>query len=117
MNRVRTAPVRDDADSIVVPAGSEGATVGVLGYFLFRHGENAYFMMLAAEKLPNPTDRARETARLNDEVVKRYGVLVEKYPEGPLFRGPRSKKGLSRNGVRCRKPDGSARFIMAYRKS
>ncbi|MBI3408182.1 MAG: site-specific integrase [Planctomycetes bacterium] len=28
--------------------------------------------------------------------------LVEKYPEGPLFRGPRSKQGFSRNGVRCR---------------
>ncbi len=28
--------------------------------------------------------------------------LMEKYPEGPLFRGPRSKRGFTRNGVRCR---------------
>lgn len=27
---------------------------------------------------------------------------MEKYPEGPLFRGPRSKRGFTRNGVRCR---------------
>jgi site-specific recombinase XerD len=24
------------------------------------------------------------------------------YPEGPLFRGPRSKRGNTRNGIRCR---------------
>ena len=28
--------------------------------------------------------------------------LMEKYPEGPLFRGPRSKRGFTRNGIRCR---------------
>ena len=28
--------------------------------------------------------------------------LMEKHPDGPLFRGPRNKKGFSRNGVRCR---------------
>jgi integrase len=28
--------------------------------------------------------------------------LAEAHPEGPLFRGPRSKKGFTRNGVRCR---------------
>jgi site-specific recombinase XerD len=28
--------------------------------------------------------------------------LVALYPEGPLFRGPRSKRGFTRNGVRCR---------------
>jgi site-specific recombinase XerD len=28
--------------------------------------------------------------------------LVELYPEGPLFRGPRSKRGNTRNGIRCR---------------
>jgi len=30
------------------------------------------------------------------------GGLVGQYPEGRLFRGPRSKRGLTRNGVRCR---------------
>ena len=28
--------------------------------------------------------------------------LVAEHPEGPLFRGPCSKRGFSRNGVRCR---------------
>jgi len=27
---------------------------------------------------------------------------MEKYAEGPLFRGPRSKRGFTRNGVQCR---------------
>ena len=35
-------------------------------------------------------------------MVELSRTLMQKYPEGPLFRGPRSKKGLSRNGVRCR---------------
>jgi TolA-binding protein len=48
---------------------------------LFRHAENAYFAGLAAAKLPNPTDRAREVARWADETIKRYQVVVEKYPE------------------------------------
>jgi TolA-binding protein len=48
---------------------------------LFRHAENAYFSELAAEKLPNPPDRAREVNRWNDEAIKRYQVVVEKHPE------------------------------------
>jgi TolA-binding protein len=48
---------------------------------LFRHAENAYFSALAAEKMPNPADRTRETTRWNDEAIKRYQAVVEKYPE------------------------------------
>ena len=48
---------------------------------LFRHAENAYFSALAAEKLPNPADRTREQNRWNYEAIKRYQVVVEKYPE------------------------------------
>src|SRR5262249_2347228 len=47
----------------------------------FRQAENSAFLALAAEKLPNPPDRARETAKHNDEAIKRYSALVEKYPE------------------------------------
>jgi integrase len=39
---------------------------------------------------------------LTPAMVELTRALVEKYPEGPLFRGPRSKRGLTRNGVRCR---------------
>src|SRR5206468_666378 len=28
--------------------------------------------------------------------------LVEKYPTGPLFRGPRGGRPFTRNGIRCR---------------
>ncbi len=50
---------------------------------LFRSAENAYFSALAADKLPNPPDRQRETAKWLDETVKRYQAVVEKYPESP----------------------------------
>ncbi len=39
---------------------------------------------------------------LTPAMVELTRKLAEKYPEGPLFRGPRSKRGFSRNGVRCR---------------
>jgi integrase len=39
---------------------------------------------------------------LTPAMVELSKKLVVKYPEGPLFRGPRSKRGFTRNGVRCR---------------
>ncbi len=48
---------------------------------LFRMGENAYFALLAAEKNPNAQERQRETTRLNEVVLQRYQVVVDKYPE------------------------------------
>jgi TolA-binding protein len=48
---------------------------------LFRHAENAAFQALAAEKNPNLPNRAQELARLNDEVIKRYQSVVDKFPE------------------------------------
>lgn len=39
---------------------------------------------------------------LTPAMVELSKRLMEEYPDGPLFRGPRSKRGLSRNGVRCR---------------
>jgi integrase len=39
---------------------------------------------------------------LTPAMVELTRQLMEKYPEGPLFRGPRSKRGFTRNGVRCR---------------
>jgi TolA-binding protein len=48
---------------------------------LFRHAENAYFAALAAEKNPNLPDRANALAKMHDEVIKRYAVVIEKYPE------------------------------------
>jgi cellulose synthase operon protein C len=48
---------------------------------LFRHAENAYFSLLAAEKIPDANQRAKEVARLSDETAKRYQVVIDKYPE------------------------------------
>ena len=39
---------------------------------------------------------------LTPAMVELTRRLMEKYPEGTLFRGPRSKRGFTRNGVRCR---------------
>jgi site-specific recombinase XerD len=35
-------------------------------------------------------------------MVELTRTLMAKYREGPLFCGPRSKRGYTRNGVRCR---------------
>ncbi len=48
---------------------------------LFRYAENAYFSALAADKLPNPQDKQRETAKWLDETIKRYQAVVDKFPE------------------------------------
>jgi TolA-binding protein len=53
----------------------------LLAAVLFRHAENAAFTALAAEKNPNLPNRAQELARLNDEVIKRYQAVAEKFPE------------------------------------
>jgi integrase len=39
---------------------------------------------------------------LNPAMIELTRKLVAMYPEGPLFRGPRSKRGNTRNGIRCR---------------
>ncbi|MFO0880287.1 MAG: tetratricopeptide repeat protein [Gemmataceae bacterium] len=56
-------------DSVLAPA------------VLFRQAENSALQAIKAEKLPDPATRTRETAKFNDEAIKRYAALVEKYPE------------------------------------
>lgn len=48
---------------------------------LFRHAENAYFLSLAAEKNPNAAEKAKEVAKWNDEVIKRYQAVITQSPE------------------------------------
>jgi TolA-binding protein len=55
----------------------------LLAAIQFRHAENAAFLTLAAEKLANPAERARETTRRNEEAIQRYSALIERYPEHP----------------------------------
>jgi integrase len=52
-------------------------------------------------KTSQKTGRPR-VVYLTPAVVELSRKLVGMYPEGPLFRGPRSKRGFTRNGVRCR---------------
>src|SRR5262249_50615746 len=48
---------------------------------MFRQAENAAFRALAAEKQANAEQRAKEAAKHNDDAIKRYAELIDKYPE------------------------------------
>jgi tetratricopeptide (TPR) repeat protein len=48
---------------------------------LFRQAENAWFQAQAVEKNPNQPNRAQELARINDEIIQRYKIVVERFPE------------------------------------
>src|SRR5205807_6720235 len=54
-----------------------------LSAVLFRYAENAAFAALAVENNPSAPNRAQELTRLRDEAIKRYQVLVDKFPETP----------------------------------
>ncbi len=71
----------NESDKVCVKFGTAHPKSTLLPAVLFRHAENAYFMALAAEKLPNPADRARDTKKHNDEAIKRYKAVIEKFPE------------------------------------
>jgi TolA-binding protein len=62
----------------------------LLPLVLFRHAENSYFRALAAEK-----GDPKELARLRDETIKRYQVIIEKYPETPHINLARYSQGLT----------------------
>jgi TolA-binding protein len=70
-----------ESDKVCVAFQQKYPKSPLLPEVLFRHAENAYFTALAAEKNPNLPDRANALAKLNDEVIKRYGVVIDKYPE------------------------------------
>jgi integrase len=57
--------------------------------------------VLTEHKTEHKTGRPR-VIYLNEAMLELTRRLVELHPEGPLFRGSRSKKGYSSNGVRCR---------------
>lgn len=62
---------------------------------LFIHAENSYFRGLAAEKNPNANERAKELERIHDETVKRFILVVEKFPEFPRINLARYSLGLT----------------------
>jgi len=70
-----------ESDKVCVAFQQKYPKSPLLPEVLFRHAENAYFTSLAAEKNPNLPDRANALPRMYDEVIKRYAVVVDKYPE------------------------------------
>src|SRR5262249_44318535 len=66
---------------------------------LFRHAENSYFRALAADKIANPQERAKELARLLDETAKRYQQVIDKASDAaeaqPLVNLARHGLGLT----------------------
>src|SRR5262249_9688476 len=57
---------------------------------LFRQAENAFFLMLAAEKDP---DRAKDIPALREEALKRYQVVLDRFPEFPHLNHARYARG------------------------
>ena len=57
--------------------------------------------VLAEHKTEHKTGKPR-VVYLNDAMLDLTRELVALHPEGPLFRGPRSGRGFTSNGVRCR---------------
>jgi integrase len=57
--------------------------------------------VLAKHKTAHKTGKPR-VIYLNDAMVALTRKLAEKYPEGPLFRGPLGNRPFTSNGVRCR---------------
>lgn len=62
---------------------------------LFRMAENSALQAVAAEKLPNPADRSRETTKFNDQAIQRYTSLIEKYPESANVQFARQALGMA----------------------
>ncbi len=61
----------------------------------FRFAENSYFRTLAAEKIPDQAQRAKEVARLYEETIKRYEAVLARYPENPQINVARYSLGLT----------------------
>lgn len=57
--------------------------------------------VLARHKTAKKTGKPR-VVYLTPAMVELTRTLAAKYPEGPLFRGPRGAKPFTKNGVRCR---------------
>ena len=57
--------------------------------------------VLKKHKTSKKTGKPR-VVYLTPAMVELTRKLATKYPDGPLFRGPRNKKPFTRNGIRCR---------------
>jgi TolA-binding protein len=62
---------------------------------LFCAAENSFFRVVAAEKNPSVAERKKQLPPLFDEAIKRYTVVVEKYPEYAKINLARYSLGLT----------------------
>lgn len=67
----------------------------LLPQVLFLYAENSYFRALAAEKNPNPAERAKELAKHQEESVKRFQVVIDRFPEFSKLNLARYSLGLT----------------------
>lgn len=101
----------NEADRLCVRFQEKYPQSTLLSAIAFRHAENGYFRIAAADKNPNPAERAKEVVRLCDEAIKRYEAVLAKYPESPQINVARYSLGLThyRKGdfTSCQKTLGS----------
>jgi TolA-binding protein len=71
----------NESDKVCERFQKEHAKSVLLPGVLFRHAENAWQRVLEAEKKPDAGERERERKQWTEEAVKRYGAVVEKFPE------------------------------------
>ncbi len=89
--RGRLCRVRQAMRSLPRKISKSALTPGLL----FCQAENSYFRALAAAKNPNQSERAKELARLHDETVKRFTMVIERYPEFTRVNVARYSLGLT----------------------
>ena len=71
----------DRCDQVCTNFMREYARSPLMAAVSFRSAENAYFRALAAEKRADFPNKAVELPKLFDEAVKRYKIVLEKFPE------------------------------------
>jgi TolA-binding protein len=70
-----------ESDKVCVRFQGTHGNSPLLPAVLFRYAENAAFAARGIENNPGAPNRAQELKRLQEETVKRYQALVEKFPE------------------------------------
>ena len=70
-----------ESDKVCVRFRDTHGKSPLLPAVLFRHAENAAFAALAAEKNANLPNRVQKLAELREETIKRYQVVIDRFPE------------------------------------
>jgi tetratricopeptide (TPR) repeat protein len=71
----------DRCDQLSASFMRDNAQSPLMSVVSFRFAENAYFRALSAEKRSDFPNKAVELPKLFEEAIKRYKMVIEKYPE------------------------------------